>query len=433
VTSQRVLRENLLSLTILQAINYIAPLITLPYLVRVLQPSQFGLVSFVQSIIIYFDFFIDFGFNLSATRSIAASRDDPQSTSRIFWSTILAKAVLLCLSGTALTVLVVCVPKLRSSWSLFAANGLYLIGTALFPAWLFQGLEKMKLAVSALGIARLLTAVSLVVFVRHPDDYIVAGAIQASVELTASVFAAPVVFRGLRLSWYRPSVSDLTSRIKEAWPLFLTNFSLFLSLSSTTVVLGFMAGKTELGYYSAADKLIRACIAILSPLNQALYPHITVARFQSPASALRMIRKSFSVTVGLSLFISVGTALAARPFCRFFFGAPFDHSATVLQCLSPLPLLVALINVLGTQTMLVFNMESALTKIILCGAVIGMPVTLLFSNLWGAVGAALSSVLQVVIITGGIFVVLETKGLRVWKPSERPTLLLAPMTPTEME
>ncbi len=433
MTSRRVLRENLLSLTILQAINYIAPLITLPYLVRILQPAQFGLLSFVQGIVIYFDFFIDFGFNLSATRSIAANRHDPQCIARIFWSTVFAKAVLLFLSSTALAILIMCVPELRTFWSLFAVSGLYLLGTALFPAWLFQGLEKMKLAVGALGIARLFTAMSVVLFVRRPDDYIAAGAIQASVELLASVIAVPIVFRRLQLSWYRPSVSDLLGSINEAWPLFLSNFSLFLSLSSTTVILGFMAGKTELGYFSAADKSIRACIAILSPLSQALYPHITVARFQSASSAFALIRKSFSVTVGLSLAISIGTAFAARPFCRLFFGAGFDHSATVLQCLSPLPLLYALMSVLGTQTMLVFNMESALTKIMLRSALIGVPATVLLSGLWGAVGAALSSVAQAVVITWGMFSVLEATGLRVWKSPDVSSVPLAPMSPTEME
>lgn len=432
MTSRQVLRENFLSLTILQAINYIAPLITLPYLVRTLQPAEFGLLSFAQGIVLYFDFFIDYGFNLSATRSIATSRNDPQCIARIFWSTVFAKIALLCLSGSVLTILVLCVPKLRAVWSLLAVNGLYLLGTALFPAWLFQGLEKIRLAVGALGIARLFTATALVLFVRRPGDYVAAGAIQASVELLASIFAAPLVFGRLKLSWYQPSVSDLLGSIKEAWPLFLSNFSLFLSLSSTTVILGFMAGKAELGYYSAADKLIRACIALLSPFSQALYPHITVARFRSASAAIAMIRKSFSVTVGLSLAISVGAAFAARPFCPLFFGPAFGHSATVLQCLCPLPLLFALMSVLGTQTMLVFNMESALTRIMLRSALIGVPATVLLSGLWGAVGAAVSSVGQAAAIALELFVVLESKGLRVWKSQDRlpvPTV----MSPTEME
>ena len=433
MTTPRVLLENILSLTLLQAINYIAPLITLPYLVRVLQPSQFGLLSFAQSIVIYFDFFIDFGFNLSATRAIAEGRNDRQSLARIFWSTIFAKLLFLCISASALAILVECVPKLRGSRSLFAVTALYLIGTTLFPIWLFQGVEKMKLAVGALGIARLLAAGSLVLFVKHPDDYVLAGAIQASVELLASFFAAPLVFRWVKISWHRPSIPDLLGCIRDAWPIFLSSSSLFLSLSSTTVILGLMAGKTEVGYYSAADKLIKACIAILSPLNQALYPHIILTRFQSQVFALQMIRKSFAVLVGLSIPISVGTAIAARPFCRLFFGGSFDHSALVLQCLSPLPFLFALISVLGTQTMLVFNMEAELTKVTLASAFISIPVTTLLCYTWGALGAAVSSVLMATVIAGGMFRVLQAKGLHVWKSSGAPSLPSGPIAQIGME
>jgi len=433
VTSRQVLHENILSLSILQAINYIAPLITLPYLVRVLQPPQFGLLSFAQGVVLYFDFFTDFGFNFSATKSIAACRNSPRSVSRIFWSTMFAKALLMCASGIALALLVAAIPKLRETPSLFAVNGFYLLGTALFPAWLFQGLEKMKFAVGALGIARLLTAGALVLLVRHPGDYVLAGAIQASVELIASIFVVPVVFKWVKVSWYRPSLSDITDCLKQAWPVFLSNSSLFLSLSSTTVILGSVAGKTEVGYYSAADKLIKASIAALSPVSQALYPHVAAARCRSSLSALQLIRKSFAVMVTLSLLISAGTALLAHPFCHLFFGRSFAHSAVVLECLSPLPVLFALIAVLGTQTMLIFDMEAALTKIMLAGAVVGIPVTVLLSNALGAVGAALSSVALATVIVAGLFVVLYSKGLHVWKYPGAQPLPLTPLSPTETE
>lgn len=434
MATPRILLENILSLTLLQAINYIAPLITLPYLVRVLQPSQFGLLSFAQSIVIYFDFFIDFGFNLSATRAIAASgRNDGKAMARIFWSTIFAKLLFLCISATALAILVECVPKLRASRMLFAVTSLYLIGTTLFPTWLFQGVEKMKLAVGALGIARLLAAGSLILAVKHPADYVLAGAIQASVELVASFLAVPLIFRWVKVSWHRPSISDLVACIADAWPVFLSSSSLFLSLSSTTAILGLMAGQTEVGYYSAADKLIKACVAILNPLNQALYPHIVLRRFRSPVSALQMIRKCFAVLVGLSIPISIGTAIAARPFCRFFFGSSFDRSAMVLQCLSPLPFLFALISVLGTQTMLVFNMEAELAKVTLAGGIISIPAAMLLCYTWGAVGAAVSSVFMATIVAGGMFWVLQAKGLHVWKSSDASSLPLGPITQLGME
>ncbi len=280
--SRRLLTENVLSLACLQAINYAAPLITLPYLVRVLQPEQFGLLSFAQGIVLYFDFFTDFGFNMSATRSIAACRDSQESVSRIFWSTLFAKGVLMLMSGAALGLLVAVTPRLRATSGLFAVNALYLIGTTCFPVWLFQGLERMKPAVGALGIGRLLTVPALILLVKTPQDYVVAGAIQASVELSASLLSMPLAFRRMGIVWAAPRLADIKASIKQAWPLFISGSALFLSTSTTTVILGSVAGELQVGYFSAADKLIRACNAGLGPLCQAIYPRLTVLKRQSP-------------------------------------------------------------------------------------------------------------------------------------------------------
>ena len=118
MSSRRLPLENAASLTALQGLNYAAPLITVPYLIHVLQPAHFGLLSFAQGIVLYFALFTDFGFNFSQTRAIAACRQEPESVWRIFWSTLYAKALLMCLSAAALTLLVVLIPELRdTAWA----------------------------------------------------------------------------------------------------------------------------------------------------------------------------------------------------------------------------------------------------------------------------------------------------------------------------
>src|SRR5947209_2267444 len=119
---RRRLQENIAALTVLQLLGYVAPLLTVPYLVRVLKPSQFGLLSFAQGIVLYFDLLTDYGFNLSATRAIAARRHESESVSRLFWSTLCAKGILMMGSGVALTLLVVFTPKLRDTPSLYAVS-----------------------------------------------------------------------------------------------------------------------------------------------------------------------------------------------------------------------------------------------------------------------------------------------------------------------
>ena len=413
--SGRVLTENILALSVLQALNYAAPLITVPYLVRVLGPAQFGLLSFAQGIVLYFDFATDYGFNFSATRAISASRDMPETVSRIFWSTIGAKFALMCASGLALSLLVAFIPKLRETSSLFAVNFLYVVGTTFFPIWLFQGLERLKLAATLFGIARLTAVPALFIFVRHPYDYVTAGAIQASVEVAAAIFAVPFLFSRLALKWSRPTISDIIASLKEGWPAFLSGSALFFSTSSTTVILGFVAGKTQVGYFSAADKLVKASIAVLNPLGQALYPHLTGVKLRSRELALRLIRKSFVIMGTLSLVASIVTFFLARVLCNIVLGPSFTPSIAVLKWLSPLPLLFGLMNVLGTQTMLVFEMDKLLTGIMLRSAAIALPLTVFMSMLFGASGAAAASVLLAGCIVAAMVAALRIQGLPVWR------------------
>jgi polysaccharide transporter, PST family len=413
--SRRVLAENILALSLLQALNYAAPLITVPYLVRVLGPAQFGLLSFAQGIVLYFDFATDYGFNFSATRAISAARDRPEIVLRIFWSTISAKFVLMCASGLVLALLVAFTPKLRVEPSLFAVNFLYVVGTTFFPIWLFQGLERLKLAAAIFGIARLMTVPALFIFVRHSHDYIIAAAIQASVELAATIVAGPFLFSRLALKWSRPTISDITTSLKEGWAVFLSAATLFLSTSSTSVILGFTAGNVQVGYFSAADKLIRASIAVLNPLGQALYPHLTSVKLRSKELALQLIRKSFVVMGTLSLAASIATFFSARVLCNIALGPSFTPSVAVLKWLSPLPILFGLMNVLGTQTMLVFEMDDLLTRITLRSAAFVLPVTVVMSMLFGATGAAASSVALAASIVAAMLAALRMHGLSIWR------------------
>jgi PST family polysaccharide transporter len=413
--SSRRLQENIAALALLQLFAYVAPLITVPYLVRVLQPAQFGLLSFAQGVVLYFDLITDYGFNLSSTRAIAAQRESPAAVSRIFWSTLWAKLILMLASAVALTILVAIVPKFRDEPGLYAANFLYVLGTAFFPLWLFQGLELLKIAAAALGIARLLTVPALFLFVHSEQDYVKAAAIQSSVQLVATVFVLPLFISKLRLNWYRPSLTDLRDTFRAGWPLFISGCALYVSTSSTTVILGFAAGRAEVGYYSAADKLIKAATAMLSPISQAVYPHLTALKAASQASALRLIRKTFFSVGALSLCVSLATLVLARPMCQLTLGPSFHQSIYVLQWLSPLPLFFGLMSVFGTQTMLVFEMDSPMCKIILAGAALGIPLTFSLSALFGAQGAAGAASLLAAFILICMIATLGLRGLTIWR------------------
>ena len=413
--SKRKLAENIAALSIVQILSYAAPLLTVPYLVRVLQPVHFGLVSFAQGLVLAFRVITDYGFDFSATRAIAASRQNSDAIARIFWSTLCAKAMLASASAFVIAILIVFVPGLRETPPIFAVSFLYVLGTTLYPVWLFQGTQELKLAAIAFGVARLITIPAIFLFVHQPKDYVIAGGIRAGVELIASAIAMPVIWRRIRLTWYRPSLTDITNCFRQGWPLFLSGSAVYLSQSSITVILGFVGGAAQVGYYSAAEKLIKASIAVLNPISQALYPHITAVKAESQRQALQLIRKSLGVTGGLSFTVSVFVFCLAHPVGSLLFGPAFASSISILQWLAPLPLLSGLASVFGLQTMLTFEMDSAMSRIMLGSAALGLPLTFLLSLRLGATGAAIASVTVSFLIVACMALVLRNRGLSIWR------------------
>ncbi|MBV8552230.1 MAG: flippase [Acidobacteriaceae bacterium] len=414
------LAENIFSLAVVQALTYAAPFFTVPYLVRVLQPTNYGLLSFAQAIVLYCDFVTDYGFAFSATRAIVLHRHNPEDVSRIFWSTIFSKTVLMIGTGLALSLLVAFIPRLHQTPAVYAVCFLSVFGTTAFPVWLFQGLEQMKASAIALGAARFLTLPLLFAFVREPSHYVRAAAIQGSVELLAAVFLAPVIWRRLKIRWHRPSIAEVAESLRIAWPLFLSGAALFLCTSSTAVILGFVARREQVGYYTAAEKLIKACIAAFNPLGQALYPHIAAARTGSCLFALRLIRNSFWVTGGLAFAASIATFALARPVCGLVLGASFAPSSQLLRWMSPLPFLFGLMSVLGIQTMVVFELDSVMSRIMMAGACAGIPLTILLSRYLGPRGAAMASVIEAGGMVAAMAVALRVRGFPVWQRIASP-------------
>lgn len=138
----RVLLENFFSLSALQIFGYVLPLITLPYLVRVLGVEKYGLVAFANSFVAYFQMLTDYGLYLSAIREVSVHREDKQQLNKIFSTVMIIKSILLAVSFLILLVIVFGFSKFSANWELYLFAFGLVIGSVLFPVWFFQGMEK---------------------------------------------------------------------------------------------------------------------------------------------------------------------------------------------------------------------------------------------------------------------------------------------------
>ncbi|WP_145483995.1 oligosaccharide flippase family protein, partial [Yersinia rohdei] len=189
-----VLRRNIFSLFILQGSNYIITFLTLPYLTRVLGVEGFGVYSLTLSIAQYFVIFIDFGFNLSASKRIAEHQNEPEYISRVFFETLFAKSIL-CL----ISILGIVLFAFVSSFSIIRSELIYtvlmLIGTVLMPIWFFQGIEKLSVITKLMVISRLALLPLFFIFVRSDADIKLAIIIQSSLSLLAGIIAIIYIYK----------------------------------------------------------------------------------------------------------------------------------------------------------------------------------------------------------------------------------------------
>ena len=159
-------------LTLLQIAGYVFPLITMPYLARVIGADGFGKIAFAAAIVVWFQTIADWGFNFTATRDVAQCRDDKEKVSRIFSNVLWARCMLTFVSGLILVLLTLLIPSFRENWLIICLTFLMIPGHIFFPDWFFQAVEKMKYTTLLnLGL-KLLFTIAVFVFIKDENDYL---------------------------------------------------------------------------------------------------------------------------------------------------------------------------------------------------------------------------------------------------------------------
>lgn len=291
------LRSNFLSLTVLQFINMLLPLVTLPYLVRVLGVEKFGLVSFVLSIIMYFNIIVSFGFELSATQQISLCRDDPRKVGKIFSNVLATKLLLLIFSAILLIVLVFSIDIFKEHAVLYFATFGIVIGHFLMPTWLFQGMENMKYVTFANVISRGVFTVLIFIFINDVSDYIYVPILNSLGTIIGGLYSIFLVFRLFRLPLIFPNRENILYQIKYSSHFFLSRLANNGSRYYATTIIGICFGNMLVGYYTMAEKLFYAFNSFGSVVSQTIYPYM------SRTKNIVFLKKTLIYITGISIVL----------------------------------------------------------------------------------------------------------------------------------
>ncbi|HPC26405.1 MAG TPA: flippase, partial [Paludibacteraceae bacterium] len=386
--TRKKLTENFLSLSVLQGLNYLLPLITLPYLVRVLGPEKYGLVAFAQAFIAYFGILTDYGFNLSATREISIQRENKEKISAIFSSVMLIKFVFLILSFILMSVLVFSIHKFRNEWLLYFLTFGTVLGQVLFPIWFFQGIERMKYITWLNIIAKTIFTVLVFVLIHQKTDYVYVPFLGALGTIISGVLALGIIRKHFKVNFHLPSKNEVIHQLREGWYIFISTVAISLYSISNTFILGLFASNTIVGYYSGAEKIINAVQGLLSPVSQTIYPHISKIASESKERALKFLQKITILIGSSSFFLSLLIFLLAEVVIKILLGGQYLESIKVLRILSFLPFIVGLSNIFGIQTMLTFDYKKAFSNILIIASLINITLAFILVPFFFHIGIA---------------------------------------------
>lgn len=405
--------RNFFSLSLVQFANNFLPLLTVPIIARIIGPDKFGAINFAAAIVTYFSLLINYGFDLTATRAIARAPQDSEARNKIFSEILFSKAFLLALSLLIFVPSLFLVPALAADKALFIYTYIACFSLVITPNWLYQGMQELHQIAVFNFVSKLLFTLSILFIVKKEEDY----ALQPLVLSIAQIVVGVCSF-AWAIKRYR--IRILAVRFKKVFSLLWTEKMIFFSMivvtlytTTNTIILGFVQSNTDVAYYTAGWKLIMIMQTFVSlPLRLSLFPFIGESFGRSQADG---VAKVSQLVPFISIFTAVSGAVIwvlAPWMIQLFYGSQFGEAATVLRILCFVPLILALGDLFGIQTMVNLKMDKQFFNITLLGAGVGLILNYYLSKQTGATGTAWAWLLTEIFITSTMWIFLYTRKIQ---------------------
>lgn len=323
----KTMMTNFISLVLLQGINYVLPLITYPYLFRILGVERWGLVSFAYAMVLYFSMFTEFGFNLSATKYISENRSDLKKVNTYLNSAMLCRIILCLICFLILLVLILTVNRFKAESLFYMLFFFVVIGNTMFPLWFFQGMENMKYITVFNLTAKSISFIPFFIFIKDPQDYIYVPVFYSLGYISAGIVSLYFVYKTLQMKWFYTSWKQVKFCMADSFTYFLSRASVSLYTTSSLIIIGFVGGNVAAGYYSAAEKLYQAYNQMLTPFSGVLFPHMAKTK------NVFFFKKVFKRVTAINFGILCVVLLLSSFIIQIIYAPNNDYSTCVFRIL----------------------------------------------------------------------------------------------------
>lgn len=381
---------------ILNGINAITgiifPVITFPYAARVLLPEGIGAINFLNSIISYIVLLTSLGIPMYAVKEIAKYRDERTTRDKITVEIIIL-SIIFCLIGyLTVWVLATFIPQIEQQSALFYILSLTIIFNAIGVNWFYQGIEDFKFITIRAIIIRTLAAIALFIFVKSPSDLLIYGLILVGSTVGNNIINFFHLRKYINHTYIKLRELQIVRHIKPAFEVFILNLIISLYIQLNSIMLGFISGDDQVGYFTAGTKISHIGLTLISSIGTVLLPRCSYLLKSRDLHGFKtVIGKSLNLTLALSLPMSVGLIILATPITLIFCGSDYTQSIPVLILNAPVIIFISLTNLMGIQILYPMEKIKIVIFSVACGALMNLVLNLIMIPHYGATGAAIST------------------------------------------
>lgn len=401
--------QNVIAMYSLQLATFIVPIITLPYVARVLRPSAFGLVVFSQGISFVLVLFVDWGFGFTGTRSTAENQADTDQLTNVVHRVRGAQLLLSAVSVPIVLAVLVLVPKMALHPEFLALAWVAAVASALTPGWFFVGTEKMRLiATIQLGF-RALGAVLTFLFVKGPGQAWIVMALFTASAVAGWLASDVLMYR--RVKFRLPQLRSSVREIRRATMIFIGTIAAGLYTSFNVVLLGLFEPSAAVAHFGAAERIVRVSFTVLGPIGVAVLPRLTALQAAGKRErARRLLMIAVAVSSVPALLLAGGLALFAPLIIRIIYGHRFVHASVPILRVLALIIPVNITGVVFGVWMITLHEDRRVATIVLTAGVVNVMLGCVLTPLFGPIGMAWSVIIaEMTAALGAIVTVLRMK------------------------
>lgn len=373
--------------------GFLFPMITFPYVSRVIMAEGIGQVQFYTSIINYVVLLTSLGIPLYATREVARIRDNISDLSRTTTEIITLNLILNILGYAVIFIMCFTVDEVMQNIPLFLLLSTSIVLTTIGCPWFFSGVEDFKYITLRGLVVKIICVVFLFVFVRDKQDLMLYAAYSVFGSIGNNILNFIRLRKYVRLDSFKLRELKIWRHLKPAFAIFILNLVTSIYVNLDKVMLGFLKDNECVGYYTAATMISHVLLTAVTSLGAVMLPRLSnLVKQGDMVSFHRLAKKSYNYIVTMSLPICGGLIVLAPSLIRIFSGEGFNPAIPTLQIISPIIVAIGISNLIGIQILYPLGKIKIVTLSTMIGAIVNVILNLILIPKFAQNGAAVATV-----------------------------------------